>query len=157
MPRGAWIFVIIVLSLVMSVNAASSVRIGNFYYNAPNGIAFIKDDAAAFVIDPGGSYNAGVVAPDDSYHQVFLSQGDNYLIDFQWSRVGDAVVARLESQRAEKLVFKLDKNWPDFKTTFSSTPDGVTAVANTAAGDVSWKLRAKPAPESSNATSITLA
>jgi glycogen debranching enzyme len=157
MPRGAWIFVIFVLSLAMSVTAAASVRIGNFYYNAPNGIAFIKDDAAAFVIDPGGSYNAGVVAPDDSYHQVFLSHGDNYLIDFQWSRVGDAVVARLESQRPEKLIFKLDKNWPNFSTTYSTTPDGVTGLAKTASGDVSWKFQAKPAPDSSNATSVTLA
>ena len=30
----------------------SSIRIGNFYYRAPNGIAFIWKDAAAFVIDP---------------------------------------------------------------------------------------------------------
>lgn len=156
MSRCAWIMTV-ALGLSLSARAASKVRIGNFYYNAPNGIAFIKDDAAAFVIDPGGSYNAGIVAPDDSYHQVFLSQGDNFLIDFQWARIGDGVVARLESQRAEKLTFKLDKNWPDFSSTYASAPDGMTGVAKTASGDVAWKLQARPAPESSDATSITFA
>ncbi len=155
MPRCAWMVFVVALGVNLSIRA--SVRIGNFYYNAPNGIAFIKDDAAAFVIDPGGSYNAGIVAPDDSYHQVFLSQGDNYLIDFQWARIGDGVVARLESQRAEKLTFKLDKNWPDFSSKYTGAPDGVTGIAKTASGDVGWKLQAKPAPESSNATSITFA
>jgi hypothetical protein len=47
-------------------------KIGNFYYAAPNGIAFIKDYAAAFVIDPGGSNNAGTVAPDDSFHRILF-------------------------------------------------------------------------------------
>ena len=51
----------------------SATRIGNYYYKAPNGIAFIKDDAAAFVINPGGSHNAGTVAPDDSFHRVIFS------------------------------------------------------------------------------------
>ena len=51
---------------------ATSTRIGNFYYQAPNGLAFIQDDAAAFVINPGGPYNAGTVAPDDSFHKSHL-------------------------------------------------------------------------------------
>jgi glycogen debranching enzyme len=147
---------VFLLGLTMSVAADSSVRIGNFYYNAPNGIAFIKDDAAAFVLDPGGSYNAGVVAPDDSYHQVFLSNGDNYLIDFQWSRVGDAVVARLESQRAEKINFTLDKNWPEFSSKYSASVDGVTGVAKAGSNEVTWKLQAKPAPESTTDQSVVL-
>ena len=56
-----------------SEERGSSIRIGNFYYRAPNGIAFIWKDAAAFVINPGGSHNAGTVGPADSFHKVIFA------------------------------------------------------------------------------------
>src|SRR5580698_9307202 len=74
----------------------SSTRIGNFYYLAPNGIAFIKDDAAAFVINPGGAHTAGTVAPDDSFHRVIFmpktAKPNGRRVEFQWSRRGDVIV-----------------------------------------------------------------
>lgn len=135
-------------------SGAPSVRIGNFYLSAPNGIAFIKDDAAAFVIDPGGSHDAGIVAPDDSYHRVLLTLPDSKsLIEFQWSRVGDAVVGRLESQRPDRrLAIRLDQNWPGFSSRFMRSPDGVTGVAKTASGETKWAMRMSPAPASWDAT-----
>ncbi|MBP5506529.1 MAG: hypothetical protein J6Y23_01610 [Prevotella sp.] len=36
----------------MSMGGPADVLIGNFYYSVPNGIAFIKSDEVAFVIDP---------------------------------------------------------------------------------------------------------
>ena len=36
-----------------SNSGASETRIGNFFYKAPNGIAFIWEDAAGFGINPG--------------------------------------------------------------------------------------------------------
>lgn len=81
---------------------ANAIRIGNFYYQAPNGIAFIQDDAAAFVINPGGSYNAGTVAPNDTFHKIIFSPTTATpgvrRVEFQWSRAGDVIVGRLLQQ-----------------------------------------------------------
>lgn len=48
------LFIVVIATYLYLPAAAqqTDVRIGNFYYSAPNGIAFIKSDEAAFVIDP---------------------------------------------------------------------------------------------------------
>jgi glycogen debranching enzyme len=140
---------------------AKETRIGNFYYQAPNGIAFIKDDEAAFVINPGGSHNAGTVAPDDSFHHVIVSpqkaSPNSIRVEFQWSRMGDIIVGRLLSDQQGEMSFTLGENWPGFSSRFSAAPDGVEGVATLATGKtVTWRLKSHPAPKSADENQFTL-
>lgn len=145
-----------------SEDRAAATRIGNFYFKAPNGIAFIKDDAAAFVINPGGSFNAGTVAPDDSYHRVVFSprkaSQNIQRVEFQWSRTGDAIVGCILSNEEGEMSFTLNENWPGFKSSFSADKDGVKGVATPAAGEtVTWKLKSSPTPKSVDENQFTVA
>ncbi len=155
--------------------STTSTRIGNFYFQAPNGIAFIQDDAAAFVINPGGSYNAGTVAPDDSFHKVIFSPatatphlrhlvrpGEAGLaslrrVEFRWSRMGDVIVGRLVSAYPGEISFSLSENWPGFSSEFSAEGNGVKGVASLANGKtVTWRLKTQPAVKSMDATQFTV-
>lgn len=147
-----------------------SIRIGNFYYQAPNGIAFIQDDAAAFVINPGGSYNAGTVAPDDSFHKIVFSpptmtarrqrleQQSQQRVEFQWSRMGDVIVGRLVSALPGEMSFSVSENWPGFHSEFSAEGNGIKGIANLANGKtVTWKLKAQPELRSADSNQFTVA
>jgi len=141
--------------------SAVSTRIGNFYYRAPNGIAFIKDDEAAFAINPGGSFNAGTVAPDDSFHKVvFSSQTATPAlrrVEFQWSRIGDVVVGRLVSADPGDISFSLTDNWPGFRSQFSAEGNGVKGVASMGTGKtVTWRLQVDSGLKSADETQFTL-
>lgn len=145
-----------------AADCAHATRIGNFYYQAPNGIAFIQEDAAAFVIDPGGTYNAGTVAPDDSYHRVIFSPERAtptiQRVEFQWSRTGDAIVGRLLADAAGEMSFTLNENWPGFSSRFSADAEGVKGEAGLATGKtVTWRLKCRPAPKSVDANQFTVA
>jgi hypothetical protein len=140
---------------------ASSTRIGNFYYQAPNGIAFIQDDAAAFVINPGGSYNAGTVAPDDSFHKIIFSPATATpqlrRVEFQWSRTGDVIVGRLVSADPGEMSFSLGENWPGFSSQFSAEPSSVKGIATLPAGKtVTWRLKAQPELKSADVNEFTV-
>ena len=140
----------------------SATRIGNYYYKAPNGIAFIKDDAAAFVINPGGSHNAGTVAPDDSFHRVIFSPQKTTTniqrVEFQWSRMGDVIIGRLVSDAEGEMSFTLNENWPGFTSTFSADTEGVKGVAALAEDKtVTWRLTSYPAPKSADEHQFTVA
>ena len=143
----------------------AATQIGNFHYKAQNGIAFIKDDSAGFVINPGGSFNAGTVAPDDSFHSVLFATGpkgelftSGRRFEFQWSRQGDVVVGRIISDKPGELTFSLEENWPGFSSEFSADKNGVVGVAHPASGgDVTWKLQTSPAPKSMDGKQFTIA
>lgn len=140
----------------------ADIRIGNFYYDAPNGIAFIQEDAAAFVINPGGSYNAGTVAADDSYHRLVFfpseTKPESLRVEFEWSRMGDAVVGRLRSAKPGEMSFSLSDNWPGFSSRYSAVAGGVQGTAALSSGrTATWKLKAAPAPVSVGAGRLTLA
>jgi hypothetical protein len=142
-------------------DSVSPTHIGNFYYQAPNGIAFIKDDAAAFVINPGGSYNAGTIAPDDSFHRIIFTPSTrkpgDLRVEFEWSRQGDHVVGRLTSDRPGEMTFKLGENWPDFSSQFSADGNGVKGVADLVGGKViTWELQTQPPPKSVDGTQFTV-
>ena len=139
---------------------SATVQIGNFYYQAPNGIAFIKDNAAAFVINPGGSFNAGTVAPDDSFHRTMFTPSKatpGQRVEFQWSRQGDIVVGRLVSEKPGEMTFKLGENWPGFSSQFSASGNGVKGEAVLPVGkSIFWALQTSPAPTSADGTQITV-
>ena len=138
--------------------AAGATRIGNFYYLAPNGIAFIKDDAAGFVMNPGGVHTAGTVAPDDSFHKVIftpkVAKPSGRRVEFRWSRRGDAMVGRIDSVEAGEMSFDVSENWPGFRSEFSADGGGVQAMSATG---VRWSLRASPEVKSADAKQFTLA
>lgn len=132
-----------------TAHTVSSTRIGNFYYEAPNGIAFIKDNAAGFVINPGGSYNAGTVAPEDTFHKVIFTPKTTIpsvlRVEFQWSRMGDIIVGRLVSAKPGEMSFDLGGNWQGFSSKFSADGGGVKGVAVLPTGDsVTWRLKSHP-------------
>jgi len=140
---------------------ASAIRVGNFYYKAPNGIAFIWENAAAFVLNPGGSYNAGTVAPDDSFHKMIFSpeKASAHLrgVEFTWSRMGDAIVGRLIASGLGEISFSLNENWPGFSSVFSGNDDGVKGVATLPTGKtVTWRLKASPGLQSADAGQFTV-
>ena len=155
--------------------SATSTRIGNFYFQAPNGIAFVQDDAAAFVINPGGSYNAGTAAPDDSFHKIIFSpetvtphprgfvrpaeSGLSSLrrVEFQWSRMGNVIVGRLISAYPAEMSFSLEDNWPGFSSQFTAEPGGLKGVATLPTGKaVTWRLKAQPALRLADSTKFTV-
>lgn len=157
----------------------ADVRIGNFYYSAPNGIAFIKSDAAAFVIDPdlganrhtavlfddkgegfaqahlANDYNAGIVAPDDSYHRVVFEVSNNEIVEFEWAKTGNAAVGRMIAGKPQELVFNLSKNWPGWESRYELEADGIKGTAKTAGGDVEWRMKANSSPVAFNGKSVT--
>ncbi len=144
--------------------STSEVRIGNLYYSAPNGIAFIWADQAAFVIDPvlgenrhnavlfddngqgfaqahlANDFNAGICAPDDSYHRIVLELSNNNLVQYEWARVGEAAVGRVTADHADVMVFDLSKNWPGFSSMYSQISNGVKGVAQGNGGEVAWQM-----------------
>ena len=161
--------------------SATDVLIGNFYYSAPNGIAFIWADEAAFVIDPvlgenrrmailfedkeegfaqahlANDYNAGICAPDDSYHRMVLEQSNNNLIEYEWARIGNAAVGRITADKADVIRFDLSKNWPGFSSTFSKTDQGLKGVAQSSAGEVAWQMQTNCPITAFDGSSVTYA
>jgi hypothetical protein len=141
---------------------AASVKIGNYFVDAPYGIAIIVNDETAFLIDPvwderGGktSYSPndaalvapGTTAPDFSFAQAtFRHAGAN--IRFTWGRSGPGgVAATLESDRPVALSLRLPTTWPQFHTIYTATRDGLTGYGIAPRGAfVPFALRADPPP-----------
>ena len=170
--------ILIALSATGTGNAAD-VQIGNFYYSAPNGIAFIWADEAAFVIDPllgenrrtailfedrsegfaqahlANDYNAGICAPDDSYHRMVLELSNNHLIEYEWARVGDAAVGRMIADHADAITFDLSKNWPGFTSHYSRIDDGIQGKAQKTGEEVVWRMMTNCQISSFDGQSVT--
>lgn len=170
--------IIIAMSSIIMASAAD-VQIGNFFYSAPNGIAFIWADKAAFVIDPlmgnnrykavlfedntggfmqahlGNDYNAGICSPDDSYHRMVLELSNNHLIEYEWARVGNAAVGRMIADHPDAITFDLSKNWPGFASTFSQNGNGIKGVAKTESEEVAWQMQANCPVKAFDGKSVT--
>ena len=151
---------LIAVSARGETSSSDSTRIGNFYYLAPSGIAFIKNDAAAFVINPGGPHDAGTGAPDDSFHKVIFSPSvvkPGQEVEFQWSRQGNAIIGRIISEKPGEMTFRLGENWPGFSSLYSADGNGVKGTATLGWGnDVAWRLQTQPAPKSADGTQFTI-
>ncbi len=147
-PRFCVLFLLLTLPLAGDTNlpvpSASSTLIGNYHYSSVSAIVFVKDHAAAFVIDPGMNASAGLAAPDDSIHEVSV-QGCR----FDWGRVGDGVVARLTSDHTATISFKLEAGWPEFSSRFSAENNEIKGEAALArGGTVAWRAATSPQPAS---------
>lgn len=141
-----------------------NVLIGNFHYLAPNGISFIVEGKAAFVIDPVlginkhkavlfdnmgkgfaqahlyNDYNAGIVAPDDSYHKMLLQLSNNEIVEFEWSKYGNTAVGKLISSNPIDLTFDLSKNWPGFNSEYFLTGNELHGKSLGINNNINWKF-----------------
>ncbi|MFI5387557.1 MAG: hypothetical protein ACHQ50_15725, partial [Fimbriimonadales bacterium] len=124
---------------VEASKAPHRVLIGNYLTTAPNGIAFVVGDKAAFCIDTGAPYRAGMAAPDDSCHLIeFAKDGANVVFD--WGRVGDAAIGRFRVDKPVRISIKLTQTWPDIKTTYEATDSGAKGSSN----GIEWSLKTSP-------------
>lgn len=127
------------------------VVIGNYLTHAPSGIAFVVDDAAAFLLDTGAPYFAGPSAPDDSYHRVDFTK-DGCDVCFEWGRVRDCAIGRFRAEKPVVIDIKLRQTWPDIETTYEATVDGADGVSNS----TRWALRTQPRPSRSSDTELSV-
>jgi len=127
------------------------VIIGNYLTNAPCGIAFVVDDKAAFVLDPGAPYYAGACAPDDSYHRLEFKKDESHVL-FEWGRIGDCAVGRFSTYISIQIHLKLKQTWPDIPTSYEVNSDRATGLS----ADVGWALQTHPKPNVVNSTEIAI-
>lgn len=153
-PRGnfLWLCSFILLIFWNRCGIEASTLIGNFHFQAPAGIAFIKDDAAAFMLDPGWHPNPGMAAPDDSIHKNSF-----HGMQIDWGRTGDSVVGKLSSENSNEVTFKLSSGWPGFVSTFTPGTDGIIGKAVTANQQtIIWNLKLSSPPVFMNETQFTV-
>ena len=138
------------------------VLISNCLRQAPNGIAWVVRDSAAFVLNPVSELKnhqlgrPGPAAPDDSYHLYSFKQGEARIV-FEWGRVGDGVAGRITSDKNTDLSLELLTGWPNWTSTFQGTQDGAIGHARAGAADVKWQLRTSPRPKATSEKVVTLA
>lgn len=130
---------------------APHVLIGNFLTTAPSGIAFVVDDKAAFAIDTGAPYQAGIAAPDDSYHRIEYPIKDAKVV-FEWGRKGNAAVAQFSVDKPVDIPIHLVQSWPDMPAKYQATSQGASGVSM----GVDWQLAATPAPIRATDSEIVL-
>ncbi|HEY3863025.1 MAG TPA: PA14 domain-containing protein [Verrucomicrobiae bacterium] len=138
-----------------AAKAPSKVLIGNILREAPCGIAWVVNDSAAFVLDTGGPYVAGTAAPDDSYHAYRFAHKD-VNVSFEWGRIADDVVGRLSADKPTTLEMRLSSGWPGWTSAFTPTRDGANGIARPDGGQIEWRLRTSPAPESTSPSTVTI-
>ena len=147
--------------------ANPDVKVGNYFVDAPYGIALIVDDQTAFLIEPawdekGGKtsyslHDAALVAPattapDFSFSTAtFKHQGTT--ITFTWGRSGpSAVVALIAADKPVALSLRLPTTWPQFHTIYTAAPDGLTGYGVAPRGSfVPFRLSTDPVPSIVNA------
>ena len=116
--------------------AGQSIRIGPFYPDAPNGIAFIVDRQAAFLLRVGWLQNGQL---RDGYH-AFVADMKGYgpsaaggwynrlvwragaaRVQLRWSRTGTSIVGQLKSSRSTRIALEATPSWPEFPTRYFVT------------------------------------
>ncbi len=144
------------LMLPAQSHAAPAVRIGPFYPEAPNGIAFIVDHKAAFLLRIGwmqhghlqDGYHAfvadmkgyGPSAADGSYNRLTWYVGAGQ-VQLRWSRVEKTIVGQLESSKPLRIALETTPSWPEFPVRYSLTRHGIEGIGMRDGQTVAhWKL-----------------
>jgi glycogen debranching enzyme len=148
-----------------------TVRIGSYYADALNGIAFIAGgktgDTAAFLlrvgwVGPDGKYNEGYpqlvendvrigpAAPDGSYNRVSWKAGAA-TVRFEWGRTGAAgVVGRVTADGPVRIALRTCPSWKEFASTYKlveDTIEGAGGLAGKRAGAaIAWRLVTRRSP-----------
>ncbi len=127
-------------SNAMAIGGTSSARIGPFYPEAPNGIAFIVDHKAAFLLRVGWMQHGHL---EDGYH-AFVADMKGYgpsaasgwynrlawyvgntRVELRWSRTGQSIVGQLKSSKAIRIALETTPSWPEFPARYSITRQGI--------------------------------
>ena len=120
--------------------ATPVVHIGPFYPEAPNGIAFIVDHKAAFLLRVGWMQHGHL---EDGYH-AFVADMKGYgpsaasgwynrlawyvgntRVQLRWSRTGQSIVGNLKSSKAIRIALETTPSWPEFPARYSITRQGI--------------------------------
>ena len=162
---------LLLLSLALPVpgiaRGADTFRIGQYYSDVLNGITFISNDQAAFLlrvgwINPGGGYQDNQVwniantrfadkAPDKSYSDLTWMAG-TATIRLEWGCTGvSAAVGRVTVDSPVRVALVLTPAWSGFTSTYQVSADnlGFDGAGQLSAGgtpSVSWQLRCATAP-----------
>jgi hypothetical protein len=111
----------------------SNVVIGNVFLSQPGGIAFVSNDEAAILMQVGWSGTPGTAAPDGSINKLTFAQ-DSASISFDWTRTGNAIAARLNTDTPVTFALELIPSWPAFQTTYSGSTDGALVTGSVPQG-----------------------
>jgi hypothetical protein len=133
--------------------AVHDVKIGNYFDFAPNGVAFVVRDLAAFVIDPGGDYYAGEASPDGVYHSSELTV-KGVKVRFEWSRKGDGIGGRFTADQDVEMPIKLIQPWPDWHSSYSKP--GKNWIGESSDVDGTWSVQSDPILAGTDPKQLTL-
>jgi hypothetical protein len=124
----------------------SNVVIGNVFLFNLGAVAFVSNDEAAVLMQVSSSDIPGTAAPDGSINKFRFSQnGAN--ISFDWTRTGNAIAARLSTDKPITFALQLIPSWPSFHTTYAGSADGAVGTGVVAQGNaVTWTLKASQNP-----------
>ena len=118
----------------------AAARIGPFYPEAPNGITFIVDHRAAFLLRIGWLQNRHL---EDGYHAFVADMkgygpsaaggGYNRLawyvgntqVRLRWSRTGQSIVGKLKVSQPMRIAFETTPSWPAFPARYSVARHGI--------------------------------
>ncbi len=157
-----------VLAIVFSVlasasaSAAEPVKIGAYYADALNGIAFISDDQAAFLlrvgwVTPDQGYRNGYLALSDAIHKFGMAAPDgsvnrvswkvgNANVRFDWGRHGaSGVVGRITADGPVRVVLETNQPW-EFECAYHSVERGLKGIAQVNGKTVTWRLLTRQTP-----------
>ncbi|MGC9260588.1 MAG: MGH1-like glycoside hydrolase domain-containing protein [Phycisphaerae bacterium] len=142
--------------------ATRCVRIGPFYPEAPNGIAFIVDHKAAFLLRVGWIQNGHL---EDGYH-TFVADMKGYgpsaaggwynrlawragttRLRLRWSRTGSSIIGQLTSSKPIRIALETSPSWSVFPARYSVTRHGIQG-AGMRDGKVAarWRMITASAP-----------
>ncbi len=167
MTRAAVVSPALLLFPAITVHATvaantPAIRIGSFYPNAPNGIAFITGGKSAFLLRVGWVQNGQL---QDSYY-AFMGDMKGYgpsasggwynrlawyvghtRVLLRWSRTGSSIVGQLQSSKPIGIALETTPSWSDFPTRYSVTGHGITGTSlQGRKAAARWRVVATSAP-----------
>jgi len=140
--KNTWTILLLSLLLPMAtVSKAQEVHIGSLYADVLNGLTFIQNDEAAFLlrigwVDDEGNYDNkkiwdhglryGLAASDGSYTEVNWKVDDTR-ITFTWSRQDQtAVVGKISVDKPIRLALQTSPSWDNFYSWYRLADKGMT-------------------------------
>ena len=144
------------------VRAGQSVQIGPFYPGAPNGIVFVVNQHAAFLLRIGWLQNGHLrdgyrsfVADMKGYgpwaaggwYNRLIWQAGAARVQLRWSRTGTSMVGQLKSSQPIRIALEATPSWPEFPTRYFVTGDRMNGAGMQDGKVVArWQMVTNPIP-----------
>ena len=159
----------------MTLPSSNNIFIGENFADVLNGLSFIYENRAAFLLRVGwldgeGEYqntalwkNAdridfGPGAPDESYGEMGWRVG-TCQIQHRWRRIGDAVAAEVTVSEPITVSLECSRSWKSFVTHYTMADAGFEGAGRRSGfmdePAVSWTMRYDQTPESKSCHSFT--